>query len=121
MERDAEQPLLRADPDLAGEVEHGGPPSRGEADDAAGLLEHPQAVVVAGRDAHVRRSVEAARDALDVEVVRASALLRRCGRAEARERVLRVAEPRATAPATSSPRTASTRTARRGRRMASAC
>ena len=45
-----------------------------QADDAAGLLEHPQRPWVAGSDADPGRPVQPGRDPLDVEGVRAAAL-----------------------------------------------
>ena len=84
MEGEAEQPLLGAGRDLVGKIEGHGAGAAVEADDAAGLLEHPQCVGVAGRDADERRPVEAGRDPLDVERVGAAALTG--GRAAARRR-----------------------------------
>ena len=87
MEGEAEQALLGAGRDLAGEIEDHGAGAAVQADDAARLLEHPQCVGVAGRDADERRPVEAGRDPLDVERVRAAALTGGRHRLDVRERV----------------------------------
>ena len=64
MEGEAEQALLAAGEHLGRRGRAAGARAAGQAHDAAGLLEHPQPGVVAGRDADVGRPVEAARDAL---------------------------------------------------------
>ena len=76
VEGDAQQPLLGTGEDLGREVEDRAAVTGGaDAEDAAGLLEHPQRAVVAGGGADPGRAVEAGGDAADVEVVRAAALL----------------------------------------------
>ena len=45
-----------------------------QADDATGLLEHPERLRVAGSDADPGRPVQPGRDPLDIERVRAAAL-----------------------------------------------
>ena len=74
MEGEAEQALLGADRDLAGEIDHRAAPPALHANDTAGLLEHPQCARVARGDPDPGRPVEPGGDALDVERVRAAAL-----------------------------------------------
>ena len=74
VERHAEEALLGADEDTVREVELRAAALATDADQPARLLEYPERVGVAGRAAHPGRTVEAGRDALEVEVVRAARL-----------------------------------------------
>jgi hypothetical protein len=74
MERDAEQPLFGARSDLVGEVEQRAAFGAVDADDSAGLLEHPQRTVVARRGTDPGRAVQAGDGTADVEVVRTARL-----------------------------------------------
>jgi hypothetical protein len=87
-----EQPPLGADRDLAREVDDRAAPPAAPADDAAGLLEHPQRARVAGGHADPGRSVEAGRDALDVERMGAPALGRRLRPVDAGQRIAQAAD-----------------------------
>ncbi len=70
VEREAEQACLRSGADQVCDVECHSSLSCLEAHYPTGLLEHPQRVGVAGGGSHVGRSLQAASDSFDVEVMR---------------------------------------------------